>query len=358
MLFYLTKSLMVDKGDPEYPRVFEAVKYIASAAYQGKHLVLADYDALVHFRSWFEYDPALGALFSRLIEDYSISSIPSFLGYYIEVVKKLTPVKRDRRVGQMEYTVFLDSDCASQCSLIGENDYDCKFYRHILQWYLNEHYPNITIRVLYTDVNGSGGDTPSAIKKEIEKRHVSVCIVDVDVKYPGDMPKKDSTCIKCRAVNQIQPFYEYLELDVHEIENLIPYNYLCHIDRWDGGAKTKKEAFDRICDKPEIMRYFDIKEGVSRSERAAGGYYDFGRLCYNSNPDFVLEQTYEEKYSSGDKTIYPGLSDKALKKTLLWLDRRTVNEPPVLLDFQRENWEKIGALLLDFGIARNREVVY
>ena len=360
MLFYLTNSLVVSKENPEFRGIFDAVKYIASAAFQGKHLVLADYDALVLFNEWFKYDPSLSAFFGGLISNYSTMVIPPFVRYYIEIVRELNHTDNKDGVGQMEYKDFLDSDCSSQCSLIAENDNDCKFYRHILQWFICEKYPNCAITTSFTHVNGNGGETPSAIIKELEKKHVSVCIVDTDVKFPGDKPKKDSTCVKCREVNQQQPFYSYLELNVHEIENIIPKNYLFHIENWEqnANANKNKESFERICEDPDIMRYFDIKEGVLRSQSKGDNYYLFGARCYNKNPEYVNNMTYEEKYESGDQRIYPGLSDKALKKVLSWLERRTKLTPPILMDFQRENWEMIGALLLDFGIARNSEVVY
>lgn len=356
MLFYLTRSLLVSNDDPEYEKIYDAVRNITYSAVQGKHMVLAEYDTILSFESWYIHDTTIRNYYHRLKENYSTSKIPSFVSYYIEVVKELSPEGGDENKGQMLYTDFLNTDSIGQCSLIAENDYDCQFYRYILSQYIKNTIPSDNIRTCISNVNGAGGSTPSAIIKELEKKHVSVCIVDTDICYPGDKPKKDSTCKKCRRVYKNVPFYHYQELDVHEIENLIPMNYIVKIDDWNGEAKEKRKAFDYICSNPYIMRYFDIKKGVSRSDVIGDDLYEFGRLCYESNEDFISTCSYEDKYASKEQIIYPGLIENALKKTLQYLDENP-NEEPCLMDFQIDNWNIIGKLLLNFCIAYNSEVV-
>lgn len=358
MLFYLAQSLVVDSADKEFSAIFDAVRNLSSSAVHGKHMVYADYDTILHFEKCFENDPVIFQFYHLLRVNYSTTIIPVFLSYYIRVVKgSPTSYKLEDKVGEISYSVFLDFDAASQCSLIAENDNDCVFYRYILSWYIKNHYPNQVIWTSFNDVNGSGGETPSAIKKELEKNHVSVCIVDRDVKYPGDSPSKESTCSKCRRVNKVLPFYKYKELDVHEIENLIPINYLLMVDGWKGDAAQKKKAFEKICDNSQIMRYFDIKQGVHRASEPTGALFEFGRLCYESNPDYLSESTYLEKYASGCAVVYPGLIERALKKTIDLLSNEHL-DPPQLLDFQLSNWNEIGSILLNYGIAKNSETVY
>ena len=156
-----------------------------------------------------------------------------------------------------------------------------------------------------------------------------------------------------RFVNEILS-----KLDVHEIENLIPVNFLEHIDEWNGESGRKKEAFDFISGDPDIMPYFDLKKGVQKSSVIGDDLYIFGKRCYQHNHIMVEAGTYEELYAQTDKYVYPGLNEQALKHTLSYLDATNNPEQPVLMGFQRRNWEMIGEALLNFCVAHNQEVIY
>lgn len=328
MLFYLTESLLVEKEDPEYLKVREAVRNLACSALQGKHLVLAGIKALTVFEDWFSGDDYVRVFFQRLIENYATIGPPKGLSYHIDIVRGalMSP-------NQMDYSLFLNFDALSQCALIAENDYDCQFYRFILSWYIGIFHSEENIRTVFSDVSGSGGETPSVIKKELKKNRVSVCIVDTDVRFPGDSPTKDSTCMKCRKVNKMLPYYKYLELSVHEIENLIPINFLLQTDGWHGDALAKKQAFEKICHDTRIMPYFDIKKGLFRSSKKDDALYVFGKMCYECNPSYTSERSYEAKYESMEPQIYPPLIENALKKTIQLLSSGRMEGEPQLLDF-------------------------
>lgn len=359
MLFYLSDSLIVSNEDPIFRRVFSAVRNLIIAASQGKHVVTADYSTLSVLEVWYRNDFEIYGHLHKLRAEYSTSISPQAVSYYIEVVKELDPNGSQRNgIGVMAVTDFLDNDRVSQTSLIGENDYDCQFFEWILKWYKQTVVPRRDLHTSMSHINGAGGSTPTAIQKELQKKHVSVCIVDTDVRFPGDRIKNDSTCKKCRRVARHEPFFLLLELNVHEIENLIPINFLEHIDEWNGDSGKKKEAFDFISGDPSIMPYFDIKKGVQKSSVVGDDLYNFGKKCYQHNHIMVESGSYEELYARADKYVYPGLNEQALKHTLNYLDNNSNPERPVLMDFQRQNWEKIGEALLNYCVAHNSEMIY
>lgn len=360
MLFYLSDSLVVPEDNPNYKKIFSAVRNLVIAATQGKHEITAEYNTLSAFERWYVGDYEVSGYLHKKRVEYSTSISINTVSYYIKVEKDVPQVGvKQIDFGLMPFSDFLDNDRVAQTSLIGENDYDCQFFEWILKWYKNNYHSDANLTTCMSYVNGSGGETPSAITKELNKKHVSVCIVDTDIRFPGDKIGRESTCRKCReVVKKEAPYFRYMELDVHEIENLIPINYLEHIDKWNGESKHKKNAFDRISGDPEIMRYFDLKNGVQKSNTVGDPLYEFGRRCYSLNPDFFNTAPYEDYYHACSKCVYPGLNERALKHTLDFLNNNKLAEKPILLDFQKESWKRIGKVLLDFCISHNPESVY
>ena len=366
MLIYLTKSLLVPKGDIEYNHIWTAVRNIAISAAESKHLMLGDEEALRGFRIWFEHDPQLCPLFNKLISD-CIFGIPDFITYYIEVVNG-NPLEirheGNRDIVQLTYKYFNNTNQVQSTSLIIEDKNDFDFFNYIAKWYINKESLNCNYN--FTEIDGGGANTYIKIEREIESRHLNITIVDTDCKYPNQVINDQSTYGQCRRVTGDNKIFKLLPLKVHEIENLIPSNILDSLPIWTSVDLCKnKRYYDYLKTKSEeILPYFDIKKGIMESEITDNDEYkDFAKKCYSQNPELQACSTCFEDYlenhletkNNGKKIVYRGLMESILKKVLCYLkDNQATVE---LFEYQEKCWDEIGENMINWGIARNDEVL-
>lgn len=61
--------------------------------------------------------------------------------------------------------------------------------------------------------------------------------------------------------------YKFLPIDVHEIENLIPTNFIDMLNIWNTDAcRQNKEYFDYLKNDAErILPFFDFKKGIRKT---------------------------------------------------------------------------------------------
>lgn len=371
MLFFLTNSLIVGANDNSYNGIFKTVQNLAIQAIDGSHVISGTYEAIAHFREVFKHDPTVGLYFNSLYQNFATLSIPNELLFYIEVVKE-NPVCRSedgREICQKDYMYYQAIDSCSATRLIGEDLNDTYFFIHILNWYINQLSKNFHYH--FHSLGGGGKNTYRIVQNEISARHIVICIVDTDKKYPNCPPEKNGTydmCVNLLTNNACD--YCFLPLNVHEIENIIPLNYIDLFDNWSQGNandQRKKRAFDFLCsDKTvaeEILPYFDYKKGIKKDSLFQNNldYQNFAKKCYEANADKINKNPSFENYvnSLQDKgEIYPNLigGSGILVNTLELINSKKC-PPPILLDFQKNNWESIGKILLSWGIARDTESI-
>ena len=127
MLFYLTDSLIVDKDSVDYPSIYNAVRNLASAAFNSYHMLLGDENIVNRLKTWFAEDPVFRPLFDYIANQY-VFGIPSFINYYVEVVKENPQNIREdcgRCIAQMCYSDFRETKNVQSTFLIGEDNNDC-----------------------------------------------------------------------------------------------------------------------------------------------------------------------------------------------------------------------------------------
>ena len=365
MLYYLTDSLIVDITDSLYQQIYRTIRTLGEAAESSTHLLYGDIGILEKAKEWFGSDPILSPLFNKLVENFSINIIPEFITYYIEVVKD-TPVDNRTEGGvtiaQMKYTDLMTAQNVIKADLISEDINDCCFYKYILGWYMKEN--NIIANVQLDDKHGGGGRTEAVIRGELRKKHVSICIIDTDKKHTSFLPDNNSTYGKCKGLGKRSPFYKFLPIDVHEIENLIPTNFIDMLNIWNTDAcRQNKEYFDYLKNDAErILPFFDFKKGIRKTNDLKNdiAYYNYAKHCYNQNPRYYeinpdFNSYYEEK--NDNEVIYVGLINGLLAKVLALLKESGYIEP-ILYHYQLSNWNMISQHMLNWGIARNNESLY
>lgn len=368
MLFYLTDSLIVEKNNPLYKGIYKAVHNLATQVVDGNHLLTASYATIKHFRKIFQSDPIIGLFFNNLFQNFATIGIPADLKFYIEIVKEQPTCRNEdgRDICQKQYSYYLDIDVCNKTTLIGEDLNDTKFYKHVLVWYIRQLHANYSFA--FHEIGGGGKNTYRAINNELSSRHIVISIIDTDKKYTNCPPEENGTYYNCiHLIGSTACEYRLLPLEVHEVENLVPLNYIDLFDVWAVGKPNdarKKRAFDFLkSNSEEILPFFDYKKGIKYDEmfRGTEEYQKLAKKCYVVNEDMVRKEPSFENFIAGlndKKEIYPNLigGSGTLTRALTLIDSASCPQP-VLLEFQRHNWNLIGQNLLDWGIARKAEAI-
>lgn len=364
MFIHLDDSLLIEETDPRYDHVVRAVRNLAVAAFESKHILYGDYRIVVAMREHFRYDHDVWAVFNQIYQTYSVMSCPTEITYYLRVA---TEVGKDgvdedgRHYGQVAYTAFEDSKSAQECNLISEDFNDCQFYRTVLDHYKRQN--RIKIPCRFNTVSGAGDRTVDNVCNCVYgNKQVTVCIVDTDKKYPEQELSVNSTCHKCQKVGKTIPTYMFVALDVQEIENLVPFNVTDHFT-WNEENRENKQAFDSLRNNAHseyVLPYFDIKNGILNDEllKTNMSYRNYAKKCYYQHPTLsqhgefdAYVQTLEDK-----AVIYPHLLKGLLKAYLEYL-KSNPRFDIELMEYQQQEWNKIGNAMLNMGCTRNKEAI-
>ena len=365
MLFYLTNSLIANPDDADYLAIRKCIKKLATAVTEHKHLLMGDFEVIQHFNGIL-YNPEEdeSRLFNMLEKHEAINPIPDEITYYIEVVRGEPSNERTEEnvtVAQVSYKMFEDSSSCDQTSLLCEDDYDCAFFKHIYKWYIG----NVCTTRLSNSLEstlGAGGHIVTEIKKMKRKKRACLAIIDSDKKYPSHVPSNETTSKKCEKIKET-PIYKLLVLDVQEVENLIPIDYI-NQHQFVGDGAINKMHFDTLLNNnhtEHILQYLDLKKGIKKMDVADdANFQTFASFCYFHNTLVNQGLDFNEFLSSIEDNdfIQRPLQESILKKVLEEIkERESLNGThwPYLLQYQEDEWKRIGQFLLNWGCARGKE---
>lgn len=364
MLFYLTDSLIVNKEDPHYFTIKKCIRNLALSVVESKHLLSGSYPVIEFFEQMFSpNNDEISILFQKMKQDFVLWGIPSCLSYYVEVVNADPLGIRTVghcSVGQVSFERFSDTYSCQSCGLVGEDRRDTKFYDYITKWYLKE-WKKSNLKYNFDGLRGGGDNTEDEIRTQQKKGRVCIGIVDTDKKYPTDNIKPESTCGKCLRIGNSE-LCKIIVLNVHEIENIIPLNFI-NLLEWEDGAKVNKLHFDELCYRAKseyILPFFDFKKGIHKKDILDNPvYFSFAKECYvqnhyiNQSFDF---ESYVSNLNDGDWVYRPLKS--ALLKPICEVILKRNDLVPELMEFQQTEWLKIGENIVNFACARTREAIH
>lgn len=360
MLYYLDDSLVVPRGDSRALDITRVVRNLANAVEESKHYLLAGYETLRHFRDVFPNDPFITPLFNKLIENYAFNPIPSFLDRYVDITTRRTETieKDGKLVICINYRELLDSNSFRITSLICEDLNDCRFYHHILNWYIENY--RMKVNVSLSDVHGGGDRIVSTAIKEVEDHHFGAVIVDGDFRYPGD--SEGCTAKKCRNAFRGLTYLFLMVLPSHEIENLIPSSFYSTNPDFQLPARKQKLnqllSFDRAFE--VIFQFIDFKSGWKIDDVIEDlKFRDFVEFCmsHSSLLEGISASDYiENRRAQGDNMILEGLG----KGTVGLILKHLVSMPHdlQLFPFQDEAWKALALQLISVGFSRGKEKLY
>lgn len=364
MLIYLTNSLIVDPQDKHYNRIRIAIRNIALAVIESKHLLRGDYEVLYRMYEIFRSDVDISPLFRKLYLEYATHTIPDSIRNYVEVVKE-SPICRDADsfyINQVTYEYFMDTSKVQPMNFILEDDDDEIIYKLIVNWYIKEK--QLNTNTSYSIIHGGGNNILDVVNKYVRKGYMSVCITDPDLHFPEQTIRNDSCCAKCAHINAVGGIFYHYYPKVHEMENLIPLNYIDCMDWHLKQNALDKAAFEKLRNsekREEILKFFDYREGIKKEQientAQRDNYYEYAKLCCEQNLELLAGRTFEEHYNllQDKDCVYP-----RLRKRIIPEIKQLLMHPmpdPSLMNFQKEEWLKIGELLVGLFCARNKETL-
>lgn len=367
MLFYLTDSLIAEPADEDFHTISMCIRKLAEAVSEGEHMLMGSFEVISHFNKIFQnVGEDISALFNQMEKYEDFRDIPSELTYYVEIVRG-NP-QRKRKVGkaivaQVNYLNFSKMKAALRTVLLGEDTRDCTFYRDILAWY-KRNIIKTNLTHCFEDMLGGGGQTHDQIRRTNRTNRPCLAIVDADRKYPKQKIDLSSTGGKCIHI-PLTPIYKLIVLNVQEIENLIPYDYLAFYP-FGGEGKENKKHFDTLIghdDTEELMRFLDFKLGIKKKDiKNNPEYKAYAEKFYAHNTILNKGLSFDDFLDtlSDDDKVQPGLQKNILEKVrdAVATAKKNTNVPePHLYAFQEKEWMRIGQAMLNWGCAHNIEAL-
>lgn len=363
MLFYLTESLIVDKVAPDFLPIKRAIRHIAMAVSECKHLLRGDEKTLKYYEKEYTSDEDVYGLIHHLVVNpVTANNIPVEICNYVEVINgnPIDTVREGHKIKQVNYTYFDDSIKVQAMRIAVEDIDDSKFYDYILKWFLSEN--SLRFNYSFQVAPGSGSRTDVIVKDNLKNGLMITCIADSDKKYPTQPIDKSKTGFKCSQIKCPKGgIYYFLMLRVHELENLIPINHYNSL-KWQGQSLQDKSDFSHLCGKSQteqILPYFDIKEGIKKSEILDLGpdFAAFAELCCSLHPTIQSGKAFKDYVDSlptGDSIVYPRLRNRPMKELSSMYENGNLPYPSLMV-YQFNEWNLIAQLLLDVTCAENPE---
>lgn len=360
---------MVANDDGRYPHIRKVIRNLLTGYSESKLLLMADYEVLQWMVKLFAEDEDLVSPIRYLSSNYAIMGIPDEIKFYWEVVASETletqRIDGDKTIFSISYSTLQDSASVQKCTLIGEDYNDCSFYKYVLSWY--KQYEGQNISCAFQDNPGNGDRMKRKVAEFAHSYRPAFALVDTDDRYEGQIHTAQTTRDKCeRAARNHTCTFRLEILPVHEVENLVPLNYIDKLD-WNENNQYKKDGFDYLRNNAHtesIIKYFDFKKGIHYKDvRDDLQYRRFAEMCFHLNPHINEGKSFEEYLSNMEEdtdVVYPAVRENTLKQVLDIIckeDTFIQNNPPELLDFQFETWNRIGMMLLSWGCVRNSEAI-
>jgi len=356
MLFYISNELLGAQLTAEKEvKVLRAIENILRSVWESKHLVKIDYDLL---------DILLGKISNSDCKSVLllIKSTYSFLNYdaikyYVKVVDEGIVMSISDSNGFRILSLSIDflqtTDLIQESRILCEDINDACFFQKISEHYIKENsIGNISLK--FEPVHGGGVLISVQFKNHIDNMNkFCLAFCDNDIRYPGSAFGQTLHDLQQINLNG-NLLCEYIDINVHEIENLVPFNYIDSIQQNYHniqGIIFLKKVIDS--ERREDLKYLDLKKGICKSKINCTDYLDFA-LSLQSFCEHPI-----------DSNIYSGLAKEAqiipnigkIIKPLLEQSELFTTIPPELLEFQKNEWNRIGSKFFYWTCSRNLEPI-
>lgn len=255
---------------------------------------------------------------------------------------------------------------------LGENVIDTQFYKYIGQYYLRKQNCG-NINIAFEKRTGGGSTIASELEMILkDEQRLFFCIVDSDRKdgkspFYGDTREKVESVLK----NFSQNLGEVVFLEVHEVENLIPYKIINQIASNIPASSGAIKFMDFLRKSTSVddapLRYFDIKGGLPKKnfillEEDMDRIKRFSRLEEYRKywMQYLNEYGIIDLRNIDGNVIVSGISKNILKHALTYMEgvyNKGQIDDVVIDDYIKEEWDKIGEKVFTWGCVGNRIAV-
>lgn len=253
----------------------------------------------------------------------------------------------------VELTSISEIDICNSTVLITENQEDASFYKLIAKHYID--YKRLKGIKICFEIKPGGGDNTARVLEEtvISRERLCLCIVDSDRKFPDDSGGTTKMHVENFAADKSQDIWKVRILDVHEVENLIPIEWMekCNtencipLEAIDFLKHLKRKVPEEKDNAP--VYYFDIKDGIKKDKFVPTD---------NKNERFRdYWNKYIEEYGIDLKNaknidcehIIKGINKKILDKVLKEFGNKNIHIK--IEDYLIDKWLSLGIDLFSWG---------
>lgn len=246
---------------------------------------------------------------------------------------------------ELPLSFFKKTSSIQPISILGENSLDITFFVRMTKIF----FPSISLK--YNIENGGGSDTGKTLKNLQKKIIFILVIIDSDKKYINAEYGDTYNAVK-NAYNKKLKHVTFYPLDVHEIENLLPFSFL--LTTANNKGKNFLARLKKTDNAKEILRYYDIKNGIKfKDVKDNALYFQFAKLIYdriygNKKNNFEL---FISNIKNDDQQIFPGIRKNAMQK---FLEEKA---PKMDINFFRDELEAIAKLIATLACGRNDDPI-
>lgn len=357
MLFYISKELFNAPFAAEKElKVLRAIENILRGVWESKHLVKIDYDLLDILIEKIPNRDCKSVLI-LIKSTYSFLSYDS-IKYYVKVVDEGIVMSinylNDFKFLNLSIDFLQTTDLIQESRILCEDVSDAGFFQKISEHFIKENsIGNISLK--YEPIHGGGGLICVQFQNHINYMNkFCLAFCDNDVKYPGSTIGPTLQRLQGISING-NHLCECIDINAHEIENLVPFNYIDSIrENYHDihGIIFLKKVFKS--ERKEDLKYLDIKLGICKNKIVNNpDYLNFALslqpFCENPIDANIFNEL------SADSQIIPNVGK--IIKPLLDRPELFLTVPPELLEYQRSEWDRIGSEFLYWTCSRNPEPI-
>lgn len=356
MLYYIDESVLQAAKNKDVD-VIECLKDFAYAWRKGQCLISASRSTFVGLKNI----EGLGEFSLVGNSAQGIHNLYTTLDFFIVLISRNASVTSLQQFSSkfvtMDILEFKDPKQISINYLVCENVRDCSFYVDGTNFLLSRVMGN-TYRLNISEGNGGGGTIVDVLKKY--ERYPCFVICDTDKKYPN--------CVLGQTLKGVEAYFKgwhgarmwMYELEVHEVENLIPLNLL-EIVRKGKVHKQRMNVLRAIISTNvgnDFLKYFDFKKGFR--EKLFVEINDKDAQYFNVCKQILLnigktQREINKIISSGKesrKELIPGYGDDIFCDTLNYIQNNYIKADLLNLDsYQRHDWDAIANKVWSLGCA-------
>lgn len=351
MLIFLDESI-ITLGEEPSQDIVDSLEDIAAIVRAGTHLVTGNIATLRYLLGLEFLGISARMAFKGLASKYAqFASAKQLVTTYAEITASGggACVIRRGNVSVISIPLFQVKNMSlrSPTEVIYEEIQDDFIYEIISRWYLRANVSPGLLNRNYRAVHGGGGRT-FAVYSAAQNRNdqFCLCITDSDKKFPTDLPGPTSAQVK--ATHRIsQALSHHLDLDFHEVENLVPLSFL----KRECTSPLAQAITDKIkgvdaAGFPEAKLYWDYKKGLSLAKlKQLNGGWEYWRAAFEL----------------GEHVCTAACTLQSCKCEILkpWPEKRVVKEhinsfaemDPTECNVLTELWSAIGGALISWSIS-------